>query len=182
MRPPSGVTLLIGGARSGKSDLAVRLASGWDGPVTFVATADDSGDEHLGARIARHRAERPSEWTTVEAPLDLATAVRGADARHLLVVDCVTIWVSNLMVGGFDEDAANPAADELLGALEERDTPSIIVTNEVGMGVHPSSSLGREYRDVLGRVNRRLSERAANAWLVVAGRVIQLHDTEQSFR
>jgi adenosylcobinamide kinase/adenosylcobinamide-phosphate guanylyltransferase len=182
LRPPSGITLLLGGARSGKSDLAVRIASAWSGPVTFVATADDSGDEHLGARIARHRAERPSEWTTVEAPRDLAMAVRDADPRHLLVVDCITIWVSNLMLDGFGEDTANPAADELLGALSGRDTPSIIVSNEVGMGVHPSSSLGREYRDVLGRVNRRLSEGATSAWLVVAGRVIQLHEPEGSFR
>jgi adenosyl cobinamide kinase/adenosyl cobinamide phosphate guanylyltransferase len=178
--PPTGVTLLLGGARSGKSDLAVRLAGAWGGPVTFVATASPDGDDDLSARIARHRTERPP-WPTVEAPRDLAAAVRAVDAAHLLLVDCVTIWVSNLMVDGLDEDGANAVADELLAALRSRHTPSLVVTNEVGMGVHPSSPLGREYRDVLGRVNRRLGEGADRALLVAAGRVLPLLRAEDAF-
>jgi adenosyl cobinamide kinase/adenosyl cobinamide phosphate guanylyltransferase len=154
--PPTGVTLLLGGARSGKSDLAVRLAGAWGGPVTFVATASPDGDDDLSARIARHRTERPP-WPTVEAPRDLA------------------------VVDGLDEDGANAVADELLAALRSRHTPSLVVTNEVGMGVHPSSPLGREYRDVLGRVNRRLGEGADRALLVAAGRVLPLLRAEDAF-
>jgi adenosyl cobinamide kinase/adenosyl cobinamide phosphate guanylyltransferase len=178
--PPAGFTLLLGGARSGKSDLAVRLAAAWGGPVTFVATASPEGDDDLGARVARHRSERPT-WPTVEAPRDLAAAVRAVDPAHLVLVDCITIWASNLMVDGLDEDGSNAVADELLAALHARRTPSLVVTNEVGMGVHPSSTLGREYRDVLGRVNRRLGEGADRALLVVAGRVLPLQRAEDAF-
>jgi adenosylcobinamide kinase/adenosylcobinamide-phosphate guanylyltransferase len=181
LNAPSGVTLLLGGARSGKSDLAVRLASSWAGPVTFVATAERTGDDDLTARVARHQAERPRDWPTVEAPRRLADAVRAVDPEALVLVDCVTIWVSNLMFDGLHEDGANRVADELLATLHARRSPSIIVTNEVGMGVHPSSSLGREYRDVLGRVNRRLAEGATRVLFVVAGLVLPLRSPEDLF-
>jgi adenosylcobinamide kinase / adenosylcobinamide-phosphate guanylyltransferase len=176
---PTGTTLLLGGARSGKSVLALELAASSGAPVTFIATADTRGDADLEARVARHRDERPSAWTTVEAPRDVPDAIRAADASHVVVLDCVTIWVSNLMVAGLHEDGADAVADSLLAALRERSTPSIVVTNEVGMGVHPTTELGREYRDVLGRVNRRLSEGATRALLVVAGRVLPLLTTEE---
>jgi adenosyl cobinamide kinase/adenosyl cobinamide phosphate guanylyltransferase len=182
LRTPPGVTLLLGGARCGKSDLAVRLAAEWGGPVTVVVTADAVGDDDLTARVERHRRERPSEWTTVEAPRDVAAAIDVVDERHLVVVDCVTIWVSNLMENGLDERGAYSVADELLAVLHARRTPSIVVTNEVGMGVHPATAVGRGYRDVLGRVNRRLSEGATSAWLVVAGRLVALTAPEDVFR
>jgi adenosyl cobinamide kinase/adenosyl cobinamide phosphate guanylyltransferase len=179
LKPPAGVTLLLGGARCGKSDLAVRLAGDWGGPVTVLVTAEPDGDADLVARIERHQRERPAAWTTVEAPRALADAVRAVDPDHLVLVDCITIWVSNLMAPSptdrsLDEDCANDVADELLDALADRRAPSILVTNEVGMGVHPSTTLGREYRDVLGRVNRRLCEASSTALLVVAGRVVPL--------
>jgi adenosylcobinamide kinase/adenosylcobinamide-phosphate guanylyltransferase len=181
LRPSPGTTLLLGGARSGKSDLAVRLAIAAGGPVTFVATAQADGDGDLGARIARHRAERPGHWTTVEAPGEVPAAVRHIDPQHVLVLDCVTIWISNLMVDGLDELGADAVADDLLAALRTRAAPSLVVTNEVGMGVHPSSELGRAYRDVLGRVNRRLSEGCERAVLVVAGRALVLTAASDAF-
>jgi adenosyl cobinamide kinase/adenosyl cobinamide phosphate guanylyltransferase len=181
LNAPPGSTLLAGGARSGKSDLAVRLARAWAGPVTFVATADARDDADLAARVARHRAERPPAWTTVEEPRDVVEGVRGADANHLVVVDCVTIWVSNLMVGGLDEDGGAAAARALLDAVRARTTPTILVTNEVGMGVHPATGLGRAYRDVLGRVNRVLGDGCDRAVLVVAGRALPLVDLETAF-
>jgi adenosyl cobinamide kinase/adenosyl cobinamide phosphate guanylyltransferase len=176
------VTLLLGGARCGKSDLAVRLAAAWDGPVTVVVTADPVGDDDLTARVERHRRERPPAWTTVEAPRDVAAAVDVVDHDHLVLIDCATVWVSNLMANGLTERGAYAVADELLAVLHARPTPSIVVTNEVGMGVHPSTALGREYRDVLGRVNRRLAEGATSAWLVVAGRLVALTAPEDVFR
>jgi adenosyl cobinamide kinase/adenosyl cobinamide phosphate guanylyltransferase len=182
LNPPPGLTLLLGGARSGKSELAVQLASSSGDDVTFVATAEPDGDDDLAARIARHRADRPTMWTIVEAPCTLADAVRAADPSHLVLVDCVSVWVSNLMRSGLDERGAVPVADELAEALLARARPTIVVTNEVGMGVHPSTALGREYRDVLGRVNRRLSQRATRACLVVAGHVLPLSPPEDVFR
>jgi adenosyl cobinamide kinase/adenosyl cobinamide phosphate guanylyltransferase len=181
LRTPDGVTVLLGGARCGKSDLAVRLAQAWGGPVTVVVTAEVGDDADLAARVDRHRHDRPSGWTTVEAPRDPAAAVSGAEPDHLVLVDCVTIWVSNLMATGLHEDGADAVADGLLAALRARRTPSIVVTNEVGMGVHPATPLGREYRDVLGRVNRRLVEGATSAWLVVAGRVVPLAPPDAVF-
>lgn len=178
MNVPPGVTLLLGGARSGKSALAVQLASKWDGPVTFVATATVEDDD-FAARVQRHRADRPASWPTVEEPRAVAAAVRGIDASHLVIVDCITLWVSSLTAEGCDEDDAAAAADDLADALCSRSAPTIVVTNEVGMGVHPATPLGRVYRDVLGRVNRRLAERADRALLVVAGQVLRLRRPEE---
>ncbi|HEX7095178.1 MAG TPA: bifunctional adenosylcobinamide kinase/adenosylcobinamide-phosphate guanylyltransferase [Acidimicrobiales bacterium] len=179
MRAPTGSTLLIGGARCGKSALAVRLALAWGGPVTFVATAEVADDD-FAARVRRHRADRPSTWPTVEEPREVAAAVRDVDPEHLVLVDCISLWVSALMADGIDEDGAVAAADDLADAFAARRAPVLVVTNEVGMGVHPSTSLGREYRDVLGRVNRRLAERVDRALLVVAGRVLPLLSQEDA--
>lgn len=173
MNVPPGVTLLLGGARSGKSALAVQLASQWDGSVTFLATASIEDDD-FAERVRRHREDRPASWPTVEESRSVATALRTVDASHLVIVDCISLWVSALMSDGCDEEGVLAAADELTDALAARTTPTLVVTNEVGMGIHPATPLGREYRDVLGRVNRRIAERADRALLVVAGHVLRL--------
>lgn len=178
MSVPPGVTLLLGGARSGKSALAVQLATRWKGPVTFVATASVDDDD-FAERVRRHRADRPAAWTTVEESRAVAAALRSIEPDHLVILDCLSLWVSALMADGCDEDRATVAADDLADALAARTTPTLVVTNEVGMGVHPSTPLGREYRDVLGRVNRRLAERADRALLVVAGHVLRLRRPEE---
>ena len=163
-----GYFLLLGGARSGKSSLAVEIARRWGGPVTFVATAG-AGDEEMAVRIARHRAERPPAWHTVEEPLDLLDAVRSAPAGDLLVVDCLTLWVSNLLLSG----AGAPAA-EVAAALAGRGAPAVVVSNEVGMGIVPDHPLGRAFRDALGAVNTTFAARADRAALLVAGRLLDL--------
>jgi adenosylcobinamide kinase/adenosylcobinamide-phosphate guanylyltransferase len=179
---PNGSTVLVGGARCGKSALAVELADGWGGPVTFVATADrGSDDPDFAARIARHRAERPPTWTTVETSRDVPAALADASPAHLVLIDCVSLWVARLLVDGLDEDGAVGVADSLADAIASRPTPTLLVTNEVGMGVHPSTSAGRAYRDVLGRVNRRLAERSALAVLVVAGGCLPLRRPAEIF-
>lgn len=174
MRPPDGFTFLVGGARSGKSDIAVRLARAWHSEVTFIATAVADDDPDFSARIRRHQAERPSAWHTLEEPRDLAGALRAVPTGHLALIDCVSVWVSNLMLDGLHESDASTMADSLADALAGRTSPSVVVSNEVGLGVHPSSLLGREYRDVLGRVNRRLAERSDRAVFVAAGHVLPL--------
>jgi adenosyl cobinamide kinase/adenosyl cobinamide phosphate guanylyltransferase len=258
------VTLLIGGARSGKSSLAVARALDWqradshDRSVVFVATGA-SGDAEMADRIARHQAERPGSWSTVEAPIDLVTGLRsGAEVRAgkarvgdagqaganetALVIDCLSMWVANHLmapvsdlsgpisaslrvppVGSFptgkpdweplvdlsgpisaslrvppvgavfEEDTpADPLSEpelidwdaaerELLRQVDEcflflatRSAPTWFVTNEVGLGLVPVSPLGRRYRDVLGRVNAKVSLLADEAFLTVAGRVLRL--------
>jgi adenosyl cobinamide kinase/adenosyl cobinamide phosphate guanylyltransferase len=166
------VTLLLGGARSGKSALAVELAGRSRAPVVFVATAE-AGDEEMADRIARHRAERPGGWTTVEAPLELEAALRSAPSDACVVVDCLSLWVANMI-----ELAADPEIESLAGtaalAAASRPGETIAVSNEVGLGVVPATPLGRRYRDVLGRVNARWAEAADRALLVVAGRMLDL--------
>jgi adenosyl cobinamide kinase/adenosyl cobinamide phosphate guanylyltransferase len=161
------LTFLLGGARSGKSALALELASRSGGPVTFIATAT-AGDEEMAARIAAHREERPGEWVTVEEPVRLAEALAAADGT--VVVDCLTLWVANLLeaqIAGIEEQAADAAAI----AAGKR---TIAVSNEVGLGVVPATPLGRHYRDVLGRVNAAWADAAEATLLVVAGRALPL--------
>jgi adenosyl cobinamide kinase/adenosyl cobinamide phosphate guanylyltransferase len=164
------LTLLLGGARSGKSRLAVRLASERGRPVVFLATGE-AGDDEMADRIARHRAERPPGWTTVEEPVALRAAIAAAPAGSTLVVDCLSLWVANLLdVRTAAEIEAEAAAAAALAAA--RDT--IAVSNEVGLGVVPATPSGRAYRDVLGRVNAIWAEAAVEAYLVVAGRRLPL--------
>lgn len=157
------ITLVLGGARSGKSAVAERRAG--DGPVTYIATWLSADDRDMAARVAAHQARRPANWTTVETS-DLVGAVRGAGAGTLLV-DSLTTWVAGAT--GFAVDAAG------LGlAMGSHDGDVIVVSDEVGLGVHPSSEEGRRFRDALGLVNQAVSAVADEALLVVAGRVLRL--------
>ncbi|HEV3232291.1 MAG TPA: bifunctional adenosylcobinamide kinase/adenosylcobinamide-phosphate guanylyltransferase [Candidatus Dormibacteraeota bacterium] len=163
-------TFLIGGARSGKSALSSKMAARAGTPVTLIATAE-AGDEEMAARIARHRAERPAGWATVEAPLALLDAVRAAPPGDFLIVDCLTLWVSNLLGQEATADAVLAAAGAVAQALADRPAPAVVVSNEVGLGLVPMSPLGREYRDLLGTVNTTFATRARRAALLVAGHV-----------
>ena len=166
------LTLLLGGARSGKSAMAVELGRRHDGPVTMIATLVPA-DDALVARVKRHRAERPA-WPTIEAPQDLVAALTRADG--LAIVDCLTLWVSNLMLRGDEDDAIDEAAAVAAAVAAQRDEPTVVVSNEVGLGVHPETELGLRYRDVLGRVNQRFAARADTSLLLVAGRAVRLGD------
>jgi adenosylcobinamide kinase/adenosylcobinamide-phosphate guanylyltransferase len=168
------LTLLTGGARSGKSAIAVRRAAALGAPVVFVATGE-ARDAEMAARIARHQAERPAGWTTVEAPHELADAVARQPASATLIVDCLSLWVSNLLEREDDEAAIVEQADQLARTCVERgDSEAFVVTNEVGSGLVPMHPLGRAYRDALGRVNLAVASRADLAQLVVAGRTLTL--------
>jgi adenosyl cobinamide kinase/adenosyl cobinamide phosphate guanylyltransferase len=168
------LVVLLGGARSGKSRLAVRLAAESGAPVVFVATGEP-GDVEMAARIEQHRDERPPDWTTVEEPRRLLDAVAGAPGGCCLVVDCLSLWVANLIeqapAEAIEDEAA--AAAEIAAARAEQ---TIAVSNEVGLGVVPATPLGRAYRDVLGRVNQAWVAAADEAMLVVAGRGLRLVD------
>lgn len=164
------LTLVIGGARSGKSRYAQSLARSEERPVLFVATATPE-DPEMAARIERHRADRPPHWKTLEAPLDVVAAVRGADTVVLL--DCVTLWISNLL---YEHRALDRGAREarILGEVEALaavliEKEAIAVSNEVGEGIVPESSLAREFRDLQGQANQILAREAGRVVLLVAG-------------
>jgi adenosylcobinamide kinase/adenosylcobinamide-phosphate guanylyltransferase len=164
--------LLLGGARSGKSRLAVALAARQLRPVVFVATAR-ADDEEMAARIERHRQQRPAGWATVEEPLELRGAIDAADPAACLIVDCLSLWVANLLER-FGPDEAEAAAVAAAASARARAGPTVAVSNEVGLGLVPMHPLGRRYRDVLGSVNRIWADASARAALVVAGRVLRL--------
>ena len=169
--------LLLGGARSGKSRLAVSLAREHAGPVTVLVTAE-ARDEEMQARIAAHRAERPAEWETIEEPLALEAAIAAVPPEGTLIVDCLSLWVANVLERG-DPPADVAAAAERAAALAaHRSGLTVAVSNEVGSGVVPATPLGRLYRDLMGTANRAWAQAATQAVLVVAGRVLLLHGVD----
>ena len=160
------ITLVLGGARSGKSAVAEQLVAELPAPVTYVATArvDPTDTDHV-ARIAAHRARRDPSWTTVEAADDLVAVLRAEPGT--LLVDSLGTWVTAA-------DDLVPDVAGLVAALRERPGDTVIVSEEVGLGVHPSTDLGRRFRDALGTANQAVAEAADRAVLVVAGRVLEL--------
>ena len=161
--------LILGGARSGKSRHALARARQSDGPVAFVATAQ-ALDPEMRARIARHQAERPPGFVTIEEPFDVVAACRRLTGRHeLALIDCLTLWVSNQMLRGDTDGAILRAADELAALMAEGRLSLVVVSNEVGEGVHPPTELGLRFRDVLGSVNQRAAAAADGVTLMVAG-------------
>jgi adenosylcobinamide kinase / adenosylcobinamide-phosphate guanylyltransferase len=170
--------LLLGGARSGKSALAQDIAVRAGVPVTVIATAEALDDE-MRVRIARHRADRPVDWTTVEEPIDLSGAVGAAPPADLVVVDCLTLWVSNLVGGCRSDDLIVRAAATVADELSARPSGAVVVSNEVGLGVVPANPAARTFRDTLGSVNAIFAARADRAALLVAGRAHELTSTDR---
>jgi adenosylcobinamide kinase / adenosylcobinamide-phosphate guanylyltransferase len=167
------LTLLLGGARSGKSSLALTRARALAVPVVFIATAEML-DAEMEERVARHRAERDPDWTTVEEPLDLDRALAEAPAEACAIVDCLSLWVANLVQQDLAEEEVLSRSQRAAGVAAARPGPTIAVSNEVGMGIVPEHPLGRRYRDALGRVNATWAAAADEALLVVAGRTLNL--------
>jgi adenosylcobinamide kinase/adenosylcobinamide-phosphate guanylyltransferase len=168
------LTLLVGGVRSGKSTLALRIARRAEAPVTFVATAERIDDD-MNDRIDRHRAERPADWSTIEEPLHLAAAIRSVPPDRVVIVDCLTVWMGTLFHLVTDPTAREEMVDDMCRAVASRPRgTTVVVSNEVGMGVHPETDLGRRYRDELGRANQRVAAVADEVLLCVAGRTLRL--------
>ncbi len=166
-----GFLLVLGGARSGKSSLADRLGRESAATVTFIATAT-AGDAEMAERIRQHRESRPGEWSTVEAPIDLLAAVEATPADDFVIVDCLTLWVANLLESGTGAAEIWQLAREVASEFALR--RGIVVTNEVGLGIVPANALARAFRDTLGAVNSIFVERAERSVLMVAGRVLEL--------
>jgi len=166
------VTLVLGGARSGKSRHAERLVeAARTAASTYIATAE-AGDAEMAARIADHRARRGRLWHTVEAPLDLAAAVAAhAAPDRPVLVDCLTLWLSNLLLAG---RVAEHEAEILCGALRRAGGPVVLVANEVGLGLVPETPLGRRFRDEAGRLNQRVAALADRVVFVAAGLPLML--------
>jgi adenosylcobinamide kinase/adenosylcobinamide-phosphate guanylyltransferase len=165
------LTFILGGARSGKSRRAQMLAEAHDGKLLFVATAQPFDDE-MRDRITKHQKDRDSRWQTVEAPIDLPGAVRNqALLGQVLVIDCLTLWMSNILLQEMD---ANAASDELVRALSDAACPIYIVSNEVGLGIVPDNALARQFRDVVGTLHQKVAAAANRVEWMVAGLSLQM--------
>jgi adenosyl cobinamide kinase/adenosyl cobinamide phosphate guanylyltransferase len=158
------LTLILGGARSGKSRYAESLIATLPPPWLYVATAE-AGDEEMATRISTHRARRAPDWRTIEAPRHLVAALQKAGPTPILV-DCLTLWLSNLMLAGIDIDAETAHLENALAAAS---APVVLVANEVGSGVVPDHPLARTFRDLQGMLNQRMAARADRVVLMVAG-------------
>jgi adenosylcobinamide kinase / adenosylcobinamide-phosphate guanylyltransferase len=159
--------LVLGGARSGKSRFAIAGVPS-RARVVFVATAE-ARDADMAARIARHQAERPASWRTIEEPIDLVARLLAIDGADAVIVDCVTVWVANLLLRGDSDEAIVKAGDALAACVAAAGVDITLVSNEVGAGVHPPTEDGRRFRDLLGSVNQRLAAACERVVLMVAG-------------
>ena len=170
------ITLILGGARSGKSSYAQRLAEEFGKSVTFIATAQALDDE-MAARIQKHQTDRPSTWETLEIPFDIASCVRQIKS-NVVILDCITLMITNLMMQYVNDDlveeepflaAVQEEIDEFIEAVQQPGQDWFIVSNEVGLGLVPPYQMGRAYRDALGWANQRLAREADHVLFMVAG-------------
>ena len=169
--------VVTGGTRSGKSRYAVERASAWGSRVLYIATCQPADDE-MRERVRRHQAERPSTWTTLEPGSNVLPAVQeqGPDSDGILL-DCLTLYVSGLLMSGSGEEEVRQKVDELCSALRKVGRPAAIVTNEVGWGVVPETPLGRLFRDAAGRANQVAARHAQEVVLMVSGLPMMVKNT-----
>lgn len=163
------IHFVLGGARSGKSRHAEMLVEAEPGPWAYIATAQ-AWDDEMRARIAEHRARRPQGWTTMDAPIDVVAALRTAGESPVLL-DCLTLWLTNLILGEHDVEAAG---EGLVAALRQRTAPTVVVSNEVGLGIVPDNALARRFRDDAGRLHQRMAGVADRVVFMVAGLPMQV--------
>jgi adenosylcobinamide kinase / adenosylcobinamide-phosphate guanylyltransferase len=164
------LTLVLGGARSGKSRHAEALVTALPRPWLYIATGEPR-DNEMAARIAEHRARRVADWHTIEAPRDVAVALAAVPAGAAVLIDCLTLWLTNVMLAGLEVEAEIIRLEQ---ALAGRTGPVILVANEVGLGIVPENALARRFRDVAGRLNQRLAQLADRVVLLVAGIPMQV--------
>jgi adenosylcobinamide kinase/adenosylcobinamide-phosphate guanylyltransferase len=167
---------ITGGARSGKSKLAVQLAERSGGKVAFIATAS-AGDEEMAKRILLHKRSRPKGWTTIEEPMDVASAVARVQGHDVVIIDCLTFLLSNLMLENNGSNEMDQVLDKIKGlAKAARDFEGIVivVSNEVGMGIVPENDLARKFRDLAGRANQIMAEAADEVYVCFSGIPIRI--------
>lgn len=162
------IVFITGGSRSGKTRFALSLGMQAPAPRLYIATAEARDDE-MRERITNHKKERHGAWETIEETKDLATSVRGAEKYGVLIIDCITLWMSNLIEAGLTDEAIVAEAGRLAGACRAGRATAILISNEVGMGIVPENPLARRFRDLSGIVNQSLAASADEVYLIVSG-------------
>lgn len=164
------IIFVTGGARSGKSDFVQEMAETLEGKPLFLATAE-ALDEEMRERIRKHKEKRGDQWDTLEEPLDLGNAIRsGSKSYRTILVDCLTVWLSNLLIEYQDEDEIiSEMMDDFFSSMDDCEETLIVVSNEVGLGIVPENRLARVYRDKLGFLNQRMARRADQVYILFSG-------------
>jgi adenosylcobinamide kinase/adenosylcobinamide-phosphate guanylyltransferase len=163
------IIFILGGARSGKSQYALKLVKRECKKVAFIATCLPL-DEEMKKRISMHKKTRPSHWQTFEEPKDLPLLLKQIGAKfEVILIDCLTLWLSNLMLKGLKEDTIENKIDNILDLLVKIKAKSIIVSNEVGLGIVPENKLGRDFRDMAGRINQRVAGKSDEVFFMISG-------------
>ena len=171
-----GLVLIGGGVRSGKSRFALSMAERLPGPRTFLATAQ-AFDHEMEVRITRHKAERTDRFATLETPIDLVETLEerlSNEPGGVVLIDCLTLWLSNLLLADWDEQAIERAVQRLAKRAHQASCPVLLVTNEVGMGIVPDSALGRQFRDIAGRAHQALAAEAHTVFFAAMGLMLRL--------
>ncbi|MBI5642791.1 MAG: bifunctional adenosylcobinamide kinase/adenosylcobinamide-phosphate guanylyltransferase [Deltaproteobacteria bacterium] len=163
----NGFTFVLGGARSGKSEFALKKAESFPGPRVYLATAE-AKDAEMDERIKKHKEGRRHDWVTIEEPVDVIKIIEGAK-EGVILIDCLTLWITNLMVAGAADGEISSASERLAAACRDSAARVVAVSNEVGMGIVPEGQLARRFRDVAGFANQRMAENASDVWFVAAG-------------
>ena len=175
--------LILGGARAGKSTFALRLAAERGDNICFIATAE-ALDEEMRLRVAAHRAERPTHWQTIEEPKQLGDAIKRSNESEIVIVDCLTFFVSNWLMSNPNQQQAEQDVlrvfEDFLSIVSLQNQTVICVSNEVGLGVVPDNELGRSFRDALGRVNQMAAAASNRVYLLVAGLPLQIKPTKEA--
>lgn len=163
------IIMVTGGARSGKSRLAEGLVDGLGGPRIYIATAE-AGDAEMADRIDRHRLRRGADWQTLESPRDLVAALTATEGQGVRLIDCLTLWLANIL----DTTRPEAAVAELCATLARQHSPVVLVTNELGLGIVPDNALARRFRDQHGWMNQAVAEVADQVWMAVSGLPLRL--------
>lgn len=173
------IVYICGGARSGKSSFALMLAKKKKGRVAFIATGEPK-DKEMKERIAQHRLNRPKTWTTFEEPAELAGLINRLGTRfQVILIDCLTLWVSNLLLEKTSHETIAQEAARLIGALRKTKATAIIVTNEVGLGIVPNNRLARDFRDIAGRVNQLIASESDEVYFMISGIATKIKPTNE---
>lgn len=162
------IIFITGAVRSGKSRFAVKLAKKSGQRVVFIATCRP-GNEEMDKRISRHRKERPLDWETVEEHIDLASVIKKFRKNQLVIIDCITLWISNLLLSGQKSGFISGIIRQFLAALRETPASVIIVSNEIGWGIVPDNKLSRDFRDLIGAVHQKIAKSGDEIYLMVSG-------------
>ncbi|MCK5708231.1 MAG: bifunctional adenosylcobinamide kinase/adenosylcobinamide-phosphate guanylyltransferase [Candidatus Aureabacteria bacterium] len=162
------IIFITGSVRSGKSDLAVRLAKERSKKVVFLATCKPADDE-MRERVDKHKKERPKDWGTIEEEKEIASVIANSKADQTIIIDCLTLWISNLLMSGLTEQEIKEKIGELIDALQKTYSTTILVSNEVGWGIVPENKIARMFRDIMGRLHQRIGCVSDEVYLVVSG-------------